>query len=184
MDAPPSAPTELSAPPASRPSPASGISDRVRARWAGMAGRLGLGFSLLGFLVILLGWNGAAGLDYAQGQLPYLLSGGFVGLGLIVVGAGLTIAESNRRDRAQLERHLRELTGAITRMQTSAGTNGHAATGGDWSAFAGVADMVVAGRSSFHRPDCRLVVGRDDGTLMSTDDALSDGLTPCRVCKP
>ena len=183
-------PATTSVPPqqASHAGPAA-IADRVRARWSGMAGRLGLGFSLLGFFVIVLAWNGAAALDYAQGQLPYLLSGGFGGLGLIVTGAALTVAESHRRDRAILERQLRELTATISRMnaapvQSNGYSNGAAGGQAAHNAYAPDADLVVAGRSSFHRPECRLVSGRNDGVLMTIDDAESDGLAPCRVCKP
>ncbi len=56
-----------------------------------MAGRLGLGFCLLGFIVIAIAWNGAAGVDYTQGQVPYLISGGLGGLCLVVVGAALVV---------------------------------------------------------------------------------------------
>lgn len=158
------------------------ITDRVRARWAGMAGRLGLGFTFLGFVVIAIAWSGAAGLDYSQGQLPYVISGGFGGLGLIVTGAALTIAESNRRDRAVLEQQLTSLTAAVSKLQAGGTT---AEGGGGWAAFAQAGpDDVVAGRSSFHRPDCRLVAGRDEAELLPRDDALANNLSPCRVCKP
>ena len=163
---------------------ASLISDRVRARWAGMAGRLGLGFSCFGFFVIALAWSGAAGLDYSQGQLPYVISGGFGGLGLIVTGAALTIAESNRRDRAVLEQQLTQMTSAISKLNLSGGaaTNGK----GDWAAFAQAGpDDVVVGRSSYHRPDCRLIAGREEAEILHRDDAVSNrSLSACRVCKP
>src|SRR5688500_7709013 len=145
--------------------PAPGIVDRARARWAGMAGRMGMGCAIGGFLVIALAWNGAAGLDYAQGQLPYLLSGGFGGLGLIIIGAALLVAESNRRDRAILERKLEQIALGLSR---GAAGNGSAAsaTGG----------MVAVGRSSFHRLDCKLVEGRGEQDLVSRDEAETLGL--------
>jgi hypothetical protein len=152
------------------------LTDRARARWSGVAGRLGMGFCLLGFFVIALAWNGAAGLDYAQGQLPYLISGGVGGLGLIVIGAAVMIAESNRRDRAILERKLDQLTHVLGRMAPTAGANG--------SAAATSGDMVVAGRSSYHRADCRLVEGRTDNETMNKADAEDMGLARCRICRP
>lgn len=45
-------------------------------------------------------------------------------------------------------------------------------------------EMVVAGRSSFHRPDCHLVVGRDDMTTFTRLEGEAQGLAPCKVCKP
>lgn len=174
------------------PSRATQLVDRVRRRWAGMAGRIGLGLSVLGFLVILLGWNGAAGLDYASGQLPYLLSAGAGGLGLIIVGASVLVAESNRRDRAVLERQLEELNATLGRL--SAATSAVAGNGTapvavgarrrTATASTPAANLVVAGRTSFHDPSCHLVEGRSDGVKMSRDDAVAEGLAPCRVCSP
>jgi hypothetical protein len=49
-------------------------------------------FSLLaGFVLMFLGWYGAAHTPRQIEQIPYLISGGFIGLGLVIVGA-LTLA--------------------------------------------------------------------------------------------
>jgi hypothetical protein len=70
----------------------------------------GVALVLAGFVALFLAWNGASGIDYVEGQLPYLLSGGLVGLGLI--GAGLTVVnvQARRQDQAELLAHLQELT--------------------------------------------------------------------------
>lgn len=178
---------------AAAPSRAAEVVDRVRRRWAGMAGRIGLGLGALGFLVILLGWNGAAGLNRVPGQLPYLLSGGAAGLGLIIVGAALLVAESNRRDRAVLQRQLEELNLQIARLSAATSAvagNGHAPTatasgGGRRRTQAAPAmQFVVAGRTSFHDQSCHLIEGRTDGVRMAREDAVAEGLSPCRVCSP
>ncbi len=154
------------------------LHDRARTRWAGMTGKLGLGFALVGFLFIVLAWNGAASLDYTQGQIPYLISGGVSGLGLIVLGAALVIAESNRRDRALLEQRLDEMTATLARLSP-------VATGAAAATAALPAGSVVAGRSSYHRPDCRLAEGRgEEADVLARERAEAEGLTPCRVCKP
>jgi hypothetical protein len=81
-----------------------------------MGGKLGLACCAVGFLLIVIAWNGAAGLDYVQGQVPYLISGGVGGLGFVVLGAAMLLVEANRRDRAILERKLDEL---LVAMRTS-----------------------------------------------------------------
>lgn len=96
------------------------MSDRARTRWARMGGKLGMVFAGLGFLLMVVAWNGAAGLDYVQGQIPYVISGGLIGLGLVILGAVLLVIESNRRDRMLLERRLEDLTVALTRAQAPA----------------------------------------------------------------
>ena len=65
-----------------------------------------------GFIALFLAWNGAAGMDYVEGQLPYLISGGLVGMGLI--GAGLTVVnvQARRADQAELLARLEALTEA------------------------------------------------------------------------
>ena len=50
---------------------------------------------VIGFIALFLAWNGAAEKDFVEGQLPYLLSGGFVGLALI--GSGLTVINVQAR---------------------------------------------------------------------------------------
>ena len=48
-------------------------------------------FVLAGFVLMFLGWYGAAHTARQIEQIPYLISGGFVGLGLVFIG-GLTLA--------------------------------------------------------------------------------------------
>lgn len=59
-----------------------------------------------GFLLIVLGWNGAAGKDFVQGQFPYLISGGLAGVCLVVGGVALTIIQELRRTTATLAQRL------------------------------------------------------------------------------
>jgi len=54
----------------------------------------GVALVVVGFLVILVGWWGASGSTQPSAQLPYLLSGGFLGLGLVALGAALLVRAS------------------------------------------------------------------------------------------
>lgn len=63
----------------------------------------------LGFIVLFLGWNGAAGVDFVPGQVPYLISGGLVGIGLIGSGLAVMVINAHRRDTQQLLQKLDEL---------------------------------------------------------------------------
>src|SRR3989440_4859981 len=102
----------------------------MRRAWAKLGGQLGLACIGLGLLMIGLAWNGAASVDFVSGQIPYLLSGGFLGLGLVVTGVGILIVQNARRDRSLVEAQLRELHAAIARLANAlgsgiAGTDGH-----------------------------------------------------------
>jgi hypothetical protein len=150
----------------------------VRRMWSQLGGQLGLGCIAVGILLIGLGWNGAAGVDFTQGQIPYLLSGGALGLGLIVTGAALIVVQNNRRDRVLLETQLRELSQSVGRLANALGSglvaagNGHPAT-----------PFVVLGSTSYHREDCRLAEGKDLPTAPIAV-AQAEGLNPCRICRP
>jgi hypothetical protein len=57
----------------------------------------GIVLPLLGFAAIGIGWWGASGSAYPAEQLPYVLSGGLLGVGLIVAGAALFVRYSMTR---------------------------------------------------------------------------------------
>jgi hypothetical protein len=48
---------------------------------------------VLGFVFMFFGWYGAARVSRQVEQVPYLISGGFIGLGLVFVG-GLLLASA------------------------------------------------------------------------------------------
>ena len=81
---------------------------------------VGVLLAAVGFILIFLAWNGAAGVDHIQGQLPYVLSGGLTGVGLI--GAGLTVilVQAARRDSKELGERIDELTEAIRDLNPNA----------------------------------------------------------------
>lgn len=158
--------------------PASSASPRQWVlRFGQFGGKLALLIMAVGFLVIGLGWNGAAGKPNFIAQMPYLLSGGFFGLGIVTLGASLLIVQSRRADRIRLEAKLDEVIDAMNRSTTAA-----PASVGQPTTDSG--ERVVAGASSYHRSTCRLAQGRDDSDRLSVADARARGLSACRVCKP
>lgn len=151
-------------------------------RLAAVGGGLGLLVVAVGLLVIGIGWNGMAGsggevngLPNLNAQLPWLVSGGILGLALVVFGAALLVVHNARTDRARLEAKLDELVAAVGKGATATTYPAEVAAG---------SGLYVAGGSAYHRPDCRLVQGRDDVGLVSTGEASVRGLRACRVCKP
>ena len=158
------------------------------------AGAMGAGFGLLviaaGLLAIGIGWNGMAGgggevngVPNLNAQLPWLISGGVLGLALVVFGAAMLIVHNARTDRARLEAKLDELVAAVSRGSQAVVPYPSGAPAPATSAAA-TAGVYLAGGTSYHRPDCRLVQGRDDVTFVSAGDAELRTLKPCRVCKP
>jgi hypothetical protein len=56
--------------------------------------------AVAGFLLLALAWRGSTGKDNAVLQLPWIISGGMVGLALIGGGCGLLDAHLGRREAA------------------------------------------------------------------------------------
>lgn len=156
--------------------------DGAMKRMPKLGGQLGFGCIGLGLLVIVFAWNGAAGLDFVQGQIPYLLSGGAIGTGLIVTGAALLVIENARQDRAKLERQLGDLAAAVDRLAVAAATGSVVAAVTPGVGIGSPDDVVVA-MATFHRADCRLVAAKDL-PIQPLAAAIASGIAPCRICRP
>lgn len=158
---------------------------RAANRVLGRSGnRLGLLVIAVGLVVIGIGWNGAAGsggevnhVPVVQAQLPWLLSGGFLGLGIVILGAAMVIANAYRESEARLSARFEQLLGALEREPGLAAKP-------DAASNSPGGELVVAGSASFHQPDCRLVKGRSEARLIDVSTALDLGLNPCRICRP
>jgi hypothetical protein len=136
---------------------------------------LGMLFAGAGFIMIIFAYDGAATHDVVSSQMPYLISGGFGGLALVVLGVALTVIHVLRQETARLATKLDESTEALAAIAAPR-VGPTEVPDGD--------DTVVASRSTFHRPDCKLVANRDDLQAMSPKAAGSSGLSACRICEP
>ena len=171
-----------------------GIGRMFEIRIGPFGGTIGVVIVAVGLLVIGLGWNGAAGTgSYVNGvpdiraQLPWLISGCGLGLALVIVGAALMVTQAHRADRARLEARIEELAEALRATGPSVGSVATSSVAGRSAAATATAtatrDLVVAGATSYHRPDCRLAKGRD-ARQITAGEAESEGLKPCRICHP
>lgn len=153
----------------------------VQAQLTRFGGRIALAVVAVGLLIIGLGYNGISGgggsingVPALVAQMPYLISGGVLGLAVVVLGAALMITQSAREDRVRLEAKLDVL---IELQESAVGAVRTAAPSDAEGLFA-------AGTSSYHRPTCRLVDGREQTVYLTAQEALAQDLHPCRVCQP
>jgi hypothetical protein len=144
--------------------------------WAKLSNYLAFAIIGLGFLALYLGWNGAANKNCVDCQIPYLISGGMTGLALVGTGIGVLVVQNARRNKSEIEEQLRDLGDVLERANGGGQRRSSAPT-----ARAG---QVVAGATSYHKPNCRLVEGRDDAEIVSKSEARTRGLDPCRICRP
>lgn len=159
----------------------------------------------LGLVVIGLGWYGVAHTAYEYDQLSYLMSGGILGLGIVMVGGFLyfgawmaRVAADQKDASKRLADTLLILADAVAHATTAQAmaavpvapvvTPAHAkpipppppripAAQRD----AGSVLVTAGSGTTLHRADCDLLVGREDLQPAGSD---IEGLTPCRLCHP
>lgn len=74
---------------------------------------LGIFVMVAGFSIVTYTWGKVAGLLAVPLQLPYIISGGLVGLGLVMLGVGITNIAVKRRNAFARERKLQKLTATM-----------------------------------------------------------------------
>ena len=136
----------------------------------------------LGVLLIILGWVGASRTPLPFEQNNYLISGGILGLALVIAGGFIYFAYWQSTRIHESRQQTRDITTAIARLETLLGSAaGASATGTATTAAAGMQFVATPNGSIFHRPDCTVVLGRDDLTSVDPDKTK---LEPCRICTP
>lgn len=69
----------------------------------------GIAVAAAGFALIAFTWIQVAPLESVALQIPYLVSGGLTGLGLVIVGATTVNIHAKRREGAERERQAQQL---------------------------------------------------------------------------
>lgn len=59
--------------------------------------RVAMALPIVGLLLVAAAWFGASGTGYVADQIPYLISGALLGLGLVLIGVGLFVRYSLAR---------------------------------------------------------------------------------------
>ena len=81
--------------------------------WAGVV------LCAAGFVLIVYTWGRVAGLLNVGLQLPYIVSGGFTALGLILVGLTMVNVATKRQDAVERTRQLTELRELLAEMRSA-----------------------------------------------------------------
>jgi hypothetical protein len=139
----------------------------------------------LGIIVVLLGWWGASNTPYVFEQLPYLISGGLLGLSMVFLGAFFyfthwitQLVKEHRVQSVAMLEALQRLQDQVARQND--GQVGSVAVGVNGADEAAVVLVATKQGSMAHRPECVVVAGKRD--LRQVAD--TDGLAPCKLCEP
>jgi hypothetical protein len=98
----------------------------------------GVGVTAAGFALIAFTWGRVAALESVALQLPYLVSGGLTGLGLVIIGATAVNVHAKQREGAQRERQtqqLLEILRQLDRARGGSGASGASGAAGDEAAW-------------------------------------------------
>ena len=137
----------------------------------------------LGLVVILLGWWGASHTPNLYEQIPYAISGGLFGLGLVFAGGFSYFAYWMTHLVRATQRDTAETRAVLERIESLLAGSGGGPNGTSLAADLVPPPVYVATASGtlYHRPDCSSVAGRKG--VKKVDPATSD-LQPCRICNP
>jgi hypothetical protein len=165
----------------------------LRGTWQVIVGALLLPF---GIAVIILGWHGAAYGNVDQKQIPYVISGGILGLAIVIVGCFFFWAHWLYRLHEQAEIHheeaLREqretMKALIAALAAGGGpvAAGSPISGIEFSANGRIVSrgfVATATGTNFHTAGCPIVANRA-GALRAISDEEAEAMKPCRVCEP
>jgi hypothetical protein len=147
----------------------------------------------LGLVVVVIGWYGAAHSPYLFQQVPYLISGLGIGLGLVFLGSFFYFAhwitELVKEGRAQSAAMIEAIARLEESVRQQAGTERLAAAALNAAPPAAVAAPAASGNGMLvatskgtmaHRPDCVVVAGKVGLRAVSADE----GLASCKLCDP
>lgn len=163
----------------------------LRGTWQVLAGAVLAG---LGFAAMLLGYSGAARTPLVEEQVPYLISGGVIGLALVVLGGFLFWAHwlFRQYERSEYHQHRRfELSVDATdrtlaaleavRAEVEALRNGSAVAGGGPTP---TIDTLVAaeGDDIIHSAGCPLLASKP--AVRPVEDSEFGRFRPCPICEP
>jgi hypothetical protein len=85
---------------------------------------IGMGVAVVGFVLILVAWGQVAGETQVYLQLPYLVSAGITGLGLVMVGLTVVNVAAKRRDAADRDRQMDQLVSILEELKATLAERG------------------------------------------------------------
>jgi hypothetical protein len=143
----------------------------------------------LGLVIVILGWYGAAHSPFLFQQVPYLISGLGLGLGLVFLGSFFYFAhwitELVKEGRTQSAAMIEAIARLEETVKQQVGADRLAAVGdrapplGPNGAVSG--ELMATGKGTMaHRPDCVVVAGKAGLRRVSP----ADGLLSCKLCEP
>ncbi len=129
-----------------------------------------------GVVFVILGWYGAAHTNILAEQIPYLISGGLLGLGLIIVAGVMAAGAAQERSNDELRKEIAQALAAIGSRAPDRGVRNDAFSMNGHHVF------VVPGGRSYHQPGCPLLEGKEGVKELEASQAVASGYAACKLC--
>jgi hypothetical protein len=134
---------------------------------------------------MVLGWWGASHTGYVFDQIPYMISGGLIGLGLVLVGSfayfAYWLTRMFHNQREQTDRTIAVLERLEAKLADLPAASNGAGSARPGARNGGAQFVATASGTMFHLPDCSVVANRPKLRKVRGDEA---GMEPCRLCDP
>ena len=140
----------------------------------------------LGLIAVLLGWFGASHTPNSFEQIPYLISGGLLGLGFVFLGGFLYfthwVTVLVRESRAQSDRAVDALARIESLLARQGGVaDAPAVLAAPSEPATGDVLYATPNGTMLHRRECPVIANRDNALVVARD---TPGYTRCRICEP
>jgi hypothetical protein len=135
----------------------------------------------LGVLLICLGWLGASRTILPFEQIPYLVSGGLLGIAFVIIGGFVYFAYWQTLLVRDTRAERRELVDALYRIERLLAGGALISANGKTPSYDDAELVATENGSMIHRQECPVVLGRDNLRVVSSNEA---GLRPCSICDP
>jgi len=80
---------------------------------------IGIAVAVAGFVLIVVAWAAVAGKTQVWEQVPYVVSAGITGLGLIIVGVAIVNVATRRRDADERSREMERLANVMDELKSA-----------------------------------------------------------------
>lgn len=151
-------------------------------RWVSRATRPVVGWILVGIgaVMIIIGYLGVAHQVLVAKQIPYLVSGGILGVAVVGLGVMFIATEQVRHDADRLDR----LERMVDELHSVLLTRPDAPSPEVWSSAPVAAALVALPEGDrFHTDDCRVVRGKSVQPVTARV-IKRRALAPCPLCEP
>ena len=129
-----------------------------------------------GIVFVILGWYGAAHTNILTEQIPYLISGGLLGMGLIIVAGVMAAGASQERSNDELRREIARSLAAMSSGAPDRGVRADAFSSNGRHVF------VVPGGKSYHVAGCPILEGKEGVKELLPAQAAESGYAACKLC--